>query len=976
LTDLKSGLVLALDLSRDGRTGIWQPRLIVVRTDPDGKFSYFERECNEQTLKDFMGLADPEEIKALVDCCREIQIDELLRKFNRSKKKLSIENVLQDSTTGPQLTRWVEQKLAQILEAAKKNSIAAILEPQRKEILEAKKLIHSDFPAEARLLFKKTDTGLEYHLRLWWQDALHLVSKSDILLINDKPAWIAIKGQLVRLNGINANKLSPFLQKDFIAIPRKLTRQYFEKFVADLIAVCEVETEGYPIQKDRRILKASLIPVFDFLQEKWALDVVFEYDRFRVSYADLRDGRTFVQSVSEEEVAVSRVERDRGEEEQMIRLLSRLGLRTESNRRFYADGDGWMIFDFLVQHQSELTKVFGLPPVEIEGKKLVLEEARIETRIETGTDWFDLKGDIRLGPYTLPFSYIFKNLKSGKRECVLPDGNLFLIPREWFSRFELIARFGEEHGDGVRSSKAHQSRWEESEQMSGILLPKKIEQPQAGISLPQDLKASLRPYQVEGYLWLCEHYKNGLGACLADDMGLGKTLQTIAFLLYARDQARQLVGRTVQESGRPRDLFSEPEETFRTSSFCALIVMPSSLVFNWKAEFEKFAPELRVLQHIGQDRPTQPSLFEPYEVILTSYAILLRDYRLFSEKNFDCMILDESQQIKNRDSKTFRMLHQLKAKSRITLSGTPIENSLSDLWSQMEFINPKILGSYSFFNNHFLKPIQNLRDADALEELRQITGPYILRRSKQQVNPDLPELTEQVFYCDMLPEQRRLYEQEKAAARNSLLGLDPEDQKNRFVILRSLMRLRQLANHPSLIPDTDLYDSASGKMDDVCGQLDTLFKSRQKALIFSSFTEHLSIYESWFKKQGYGYTILTGDTALPLREQNVKRFQEDPDCLFFLISLKAGGTGLNLTAAEYVLILDPWWNPFAERQAVSRAHRIGQKNPVQLTRFISRDSIEEKILKLQHQKVTLSEELLVENQLPDWIGKNLEELLG
>ena len=340
------------------------------------------------------------------------------------------------------------------------------------------------------------------------------------------------------------------------------------------------------------------------------------------------------------------------------------------------------------------------------------------------------------------------------------------------------------------------------------------------------------------------------------------------------------------------------------------------------------------------------------------------------------MILDESQQIKNRDSKTFRMLHQLKAKSRITLSGTPIENSLSDLWSQMEFINPKILGSYSFFNNHFLKPIQNLRDADALEELRQITGPYILRRSKQQVNPDLPELTEQVFYCDMLPEQRRLYEQEKAAARNSLLGLDPEDQKNRFVILRSLMRLRQLANHPSLIPDTDLYDSASGKMDDVCGQLDTLSKSRQKALIFSSFTEHLSIYESWFKKQGYGYTILTGDTALPLREQNVKRFQEDPDCLFFLISLKAGGTGLNLTAAEYVLILDPWWNPFAERQAVSRAHRIGQKNPVQLTRFISRDSIEEKILKLQHQKVTLSEELLVENQLPDWIGKNLEELLG
>jgi non-specific serine/threonine protein kinase len=597
--------------------------------------------------------------------------------------------------------------------------------------------------------------------------------------------------------------------------------------------------------------------------------------------------------------------------------------------------------------------------------------------METGNDWFDLRGEIRLGDYTLPFSYIFKNLKSGNRDCILPDGSLFLIPLEWFSRFEIMARFGEEHGEAVRTSKAHLSRWEEEEGQSGMVIPTRANlEIQPDIPMPDGLNAQLRPYQIEGYLWLCEHYKKGLGACLADDMGLGKTLQTIAFLLYARDQAKQQLVKSVREPGRPRDLFSAPEETVEASCFCALIVMPSSLVFNWKAELEKFAPDLRALQHVGQDRATQALPFDHYEVILTSYAILLRDYRLFSERTFDCIILDESQQIKNKDSKTFKMLHQLKARSRITLSGTPIENSLADLWSQMEFINPKILGSFSFFSNHFLKPIQNLRDAEALEELRQITGPYILRRSKQQVNPDLPELTEQVFYCDMNPEQRRLYEQEKAAARNSLLGLDLDDQQNRFVVLRSLMRLRQLSNHPALITENKASEAGSGKLEDVCAQLDTLYRSRHKALIFSSFTEHLAIYDAWLKQQGYGYAILTGDTALSQREQNVRRFQEDPECLFFLISVKAGGTGLNLTAAEYVLMLDPWWNPFAERQAVARAHRIGQKNPVQLTRFISRDSIEEKILKLQQQKVSLSEELLVENQLPDWIGQNLELLLG
>ncbi|MHA7056157.1 DEAD/DEAH box helicase [Aquimarina sp. M1] len=532
------------------------------------------------------------------------------------------------------------------------------------------------------------------------------------------------------------------------------------------------------------------------------------------------------------------------------------------------------------------------------------------------------------------------------------------------TRYKKLADFGKVKDDSILINKGNYTLLKE------IVPPQEIEiTTTIDITyLPSPkLKAILRPYQEEGVKWFVKHYQNQLGACLADDMGLGKTLQTIAALVFCKEQ---LTPSSEDTKTVRLDLFSDPLEI--KTYLKALIVLPSSLVFNWVQEILKFAPHLTITRYIGSDRKKIIPYLETYDIILTTYTTLSKDITTLQKTAFTYIVTDESQQIKNKESKIFKAINQINATHKISLSGTPIENSLSDLWSQMEFINPGMLGSYSFFKDHFKIPIEKHQNSARIEELKILIEPFILRRTKEQVAKDLPELSEQIIYTEMLDAQQTAYESLKSAARNLLLGIDTISS-NKIHVLNTLAKLRQLANHPRLLNMTT--QDPSGKFKDVSSYLDTLAKSNKKALVFSSFVSHLNIYEEWCTSQDISFLSLTGQTKNTDREKIVNEFQENDSISLFFISLKAGGVGLNLTKASYVILLDPWWNPFIEKQAIARAHRIGQQNNVMVTRFITKNTIEEKILQLQERKQHLSDEIIDIHTIPDYIENDLAALL-
>ena len=371
--------------------------------------------------------------------------------------------------------------------------------------------------------------------------------------------------------------------------------------------------------------------------------------------------------------------------------------------------------------------------------------------------------------------------------------------------------------------------------------------------------------------------------------------------------------------------------------------------------------------------PKHPGkFFGRFQLIFTTYGMMRNNIDLLSSYKFEYIVLDESQNIKNSESLTFRSALQLKSKYRLVLTGTPIENSLKDLWAQFRFIQPDLLGTESAFQKQFMIPIRQ-GNTRVEAQLQQLISPFILRRSKSEVAPELPPLTEETIYCDMPEEQNTLYEQEKNSLRNILLQHPQNmDKLHSFSILNGILRLRQLACHPQLIyPD---FNGASGKAIQIIEIFDTLRSEGHKVLIFSSFVKHLEVLAEAFRERGWKYALLTGATNN--RPSEIAHFTEQKDVQAFLISLKAGGVGLNLTQADYVFIIDPWWNPAAESQAIARAHRIGQDKQVIAYRFITQNSIEEKILYLQDEKRKLAETFVTDSEtLPALSNEQWVDLL-
>ncbi|CAN5546447.1 hypothetical protein BH24ACT26_BH24ACT26_07280 [soil metagenome] len=582
--------------------------------------------------------------------------------------------------------------------------------------------------------------------------------------------------------------------------------------------------------------------------------------------------------------------------------------------------------------------------------------------VVSGIDWFEVTGGVEFGDKTAAVPELLAAVRRGENFVRLGDGTVGIVPEEWLNRYGMLGRLGTLEGEGLRF-KATQlalmdallaSQPEVNYDAAFVRARDKMRSFE-GVSEgkePPGFMGELREYQREGLGWMEFLRDFGFGGCLADDMGLGKTVQVLAML-----EARRSPRRSRRGKGKVPP---------------SLIVVPRSLIFNWLQEAERFTPGLRVLDHTGA-RLAPGDHFKNHDVILTTYGTLRRDAAHMSDFRFDYCILDEAQAIKNASTISAKAARLVKADHRLALSGTPIENHLGELWSLFEFLNPGMLGNASALN--FSGNISRSSDASTRAMLAQALRPFILRRTKDQVAKDLPPKTEQTMSCELAPAQRKHYDQLRNHFRSELLRRVDRDglQKSKIFVLEALLRLRQVACHPGLIDAKKGADS-SAKLDLLIPQLIEVTAEGHKALVFSQFTKMLAIVRDRLDRKGITYEYLDGRTRN--RKSRVDRFQEDPECPMFLISLKAGGLGLNLTAAEYVFLLDPWWNPAVEAQAIDRTHRIGQERSVFAYRLIARDTVEEKVLQLQESKRTLAESIITtDNSLIRKIQREDLELL-
>ena len=557
--------------------------------------------------------------------------------------------------------------------------------------------------------------------------------------------------------------------------------------------------------------------------------------------------------------------------------------------------------------------------------------------VSSGVDWFDLNADFNFDGITEKLPYLLKSLKSGERLLPLGDGTFGLLPMEWFEKFGPIAEMARATEDGLRLSKVQMLFLGESLEEHFKLRP---DQKFNSLKTLMDdfrkakpvnpgpgFKGVLRAYQNDGLSWLSTLAKHEIGGVLADDMGLGKTIQVLALLESARKES------TAKER-RP-----------------SLIVAPKSLVFNWMKEAEKFTPSLTILDHTGTGRHFNFEDFGKYDVVITTYQTLRIDIEAFKRESFNFFILDEAHFIKNPEAQASLACRLITAKKKIALSGTPVENSLSDIFSILAVVNPGLVSDVQ--SQKWAKTTE----PEKLKTLARALRPFILRRTKEEVLKDLPEKSEQILYCDLSAQERRKYNELKAYYWSNLSGRLKEKglARSKIEILEALLRLRQASCHQGLL-DPKLSTKSSAKFELLLEQIESVIADGHKALIFSQFTTLLGLLSTQLKKRKIKFEYLDGKTSN--RSERVENFQTDDSIKLFLLSLKAGGVGLNLTAADYVFVLDPWWNPAAEAQAVDRAHRIGQTKKVFAYKLIARGTVEEKILELQNAKKSLANAII------------------
>ena len=668
---------------------------------------------------------------------------------------------------------------------------------------------------------------------------------------------------------------------------------------------------------------------------------VFLYQHYEVKY---NDQETILIS---DGAKIKMIKRDIEKEQEFLGKITSLHsnfIRTENSFNLILKGadvlkNNWFFLFMDSMRESDIP-VIGFDVL----KNFRFNTAKPKTRIyiSSEVDWFDAKVNVVFGDQQVTIEEIKRALSNKQQFVQLTDGTLGILPDEWLQKYSLLFRVGEGKLDKLRLSKFHLSvidelynSLDETEVM--IRLEEKYERLRSfnrinEVDPPKQLAEILRPYQVAGYHWLNYLNEVGWGGILADDMGLGKTIQALSCLQLYKDEK---------------------------TTMSAMVVCPTTLMFNWENEIKKFTPGLTYLIHHGGDRIRNKTLFEKADVIITTYGTLRSDIKFMIENEFDYIILDESQAIKNPQSKVTKAACLINAKNRVCMSGTPLQNNTFDIYAQMNFLNPGMLGSIEFFRNEFATPIDKFGEPEQKEHLKKLLFPFILRRTKEQVAKDLPDKTETILFCEMEAEQRSIYDAFRNDYRNKILGVITEKgiQKSQLTILQGLMKLRQICDSPAIMNEPDPYPNVSVKLDEIAREISENI-GNHKALVFSQFLGMLALIREKLVELGVKFEYFDGSTSAIDREKAIQSFQKNDEVRVFLISLKAGGVGLNLTAADYVYIVDPWWNPAVEQQAIDRTHRIGQTKNIFAYRMICKDTIEDKILQLQDKKRSLARDLV------------------
>ena len=900
------------------------------------------------------------DLHELAELCEELRPDSLYSRYANKKVFRHEEDLW---TTKEKMVRTHVKQMADkcIIKAvglAEKLDIPIIYAKDQKAPLHMSDRLTLDGGSEVTpvMNFSRHDEGTTYRLQLRIGERLvEQPSEHQLIVLTHTPGMFVLDKRIYALcEGFSGQLLLPFVVKDQVDIPRKMENDYFHRFILKHVARAEINAEGFDIT-DVSLQPQACLMAENSIDGTHILSLRFRYGSLEYAADNKTNGRVTL-TETDDSFRFVRQLRDKDEEQRLKDLQNEVtGAGTVIRFQSVSQQIDWL------REYAPKLKAEGFDVVQPSDHAYYIGPLSVEQSDTWQGDWLqtDVTVVIDNGRLRIPFRDLRDTILKGEQEYMLPTGEILLIPNEWLKRYSDLMLIGLPKGQGYQRHKS-QVGSEELRVKSGELagaIPSPNGTPEGNSSfftLHPSLRATLRPYQQSGFQWLWQNLAAQTGCCLSDEMGLGKTLQTIALLLKYKEATKvtepvnkplpgmlfsdeEMQGKSVEETGTSGKLALP----YRTS----LVVAPASVVHNWRNELSRFAPLLSVMTYTGDTskRKDKRIALMRWDVVLTTYRTLLNDIELLSQNEFGIVVFDESQAFKTATSQIHHAVTRLHALHRMALSGTPVENNLQELWSLMNVLNPNLLGNERSFQNAFVNPIAVQMEESRRDMLRRLIAPYFLKRTKEEVLSDLPERQDEVVVCAMTDEQTSQYTEELSKARNEWLDPTANSQGRQIHILAALQRLRQIAN-------------GEGKMGVVFDYLENLRQTQHKVLIFSEYVTLLEHVGSEMTSRGWDYALLTGQTLD--REQVIARFQNSIDCQFFLISLKAGGVGLNLTAADYVFLLDPWWNRAAEEQAIARAHRIGQQRSVFVYRFVSAGTLEEQILTLQDRKQSLIDSVM------------------
>jgi len=930
----------------------------IVQLNNNGTLSLSYKRVFTNTVEEYSAALDETDYK-IIKLLDEIEQTHVIKKFyKKAIRPADFFGKIFDTKIYDIIRPQLEQKLVKVLALIKEKPLYLM---NKKDGYPAEQKVNiAQEPTSILFHFRRNESETRYFPTLKYKDhRMEFMFKDAEVIINTQ-AWLLMDHMLYHFDQpLEGKKLTPFLNKRYIAVAKSTEKKYFETFVTGLIEKYNVYAEGFEI----KTIKENAVPILtlNYIPDgESQLQLSFSYGDYNfVAGGEQKLSVKLAYEANEDLYTFTRIKRSTIWEENLQIYLEELGLKKlDALFGSYITSSNSFpnVFEWLNNYQSQLTEKGFEIKHSTGDKQFFIGKTTLDIEVVEDNDWFDVRAFANFGPYKIPFIQLRDHILNRIQEFKLPNGEIAIIPEEWFAQYEHLFQFAVKK-DSLHLHKTHIGVLHEISEHTALTMSRKLQnlsnfEEIPNIEQPKEFKGALRPYQQAGYNWFHFLQEFNFGGVLADDMGLGKTVQTLALLQRQKEE-------------------SKSTDHAKTS----LLILPTSLVYNWHKEAQKFAPQLRILLHTGSNRFKDPFAFSHFDLVITTYGIARSDEELLSKFFFNYIILDESQNIKNPTSKSFKAIKLFKSRHKLALSGTPIENSVSDIWSQMHFTNPGLLGNYSYFQKEFVIPIEKKKDEEIAKRLQAIIKPFILRRTKNQVATELPPKTEQIIYCEMTEGQGELYESTKSEYRNALLeGTVQQGTKNtQIALLQGLTKLRQLANHPKMTEED--YKNGSGKFDAVIEMLSSISSEGNKVLIFSQFVKHLEIFKSYFERKNIPFAYLDGGTKD--RAEAVNYFKNNDDVRIFLISIKAGGVGLNLTEADYVFILDPWWNPAVEQQAIDRSHRIGQTRNVFIYKFITKDTVEEKIVALQNRKKSIATSLVTteESFVKSLSQDDLKELL-